>query len=159
MSVPHFEEFDGRCDNLDFVPNGTAQERGDPDAGFILVEVGDGGGPSETQPSEAYWSPRSLGNSMHIWLKGFNGTWAAPNLTSYEYKMLSDGVYCTDPCRLEVTVQSLKRPVMIFLSIRRRRGIVEAAPRSALTGSPPGRSARLQHETWPLQRSLAGHLS
>ena len=52
---------------------------------------------------------------MHIWLKGFNGTWAAPSLTSYEYKMLSDGVYCTDPCRLQVTVQSLKRPVVISL--------------------------------------------
>ena len=48
-------------------------------------------------------------------LAGYSGVWTATDPSGYDYKMLSDGVYCTTPCTLNITVSSQQEPMVVSL--------------------------------------------
>ena len=116
---PQWEDFEDHCDNFDFTaanPNGYEKS----DDGFWLLNVSgasrrlDGAPVTNSTESEASWgSNRFL--ARKIVLKGYSGVWEASDSSVYDFNMLSDGVYCTMPCTLNITVSSQQMPMVVSL--------------------------------------------
>ncbi|CAE7724976.1 unnamed protein product [Symbiodinium sp. CCMP2456] len=116
---PQWPGFEDHCDNFDFTTtNLNGYEK--TDDGFWLLNVSgtsrrlDGALVANSSESEAIWGGNRF-LARKIVLTGYSGVWAASDSSGYDYKMLSDGVYCTTPCTLNITVSSQQMPMVVSL--------------------------------------------
>lgn len=116
---PHWPDFDQHCYNFDFTATNLNLEEISGE-GFWLLNVSgrlDGALEANSTESVASWGghvpPRNL--ARNVVLAGYSGVWTATDPSGYDYKMLSDGVYCTTPCTLNITVSSQQEPMVVSL--------------------------------------------
>ncbi|CAE7942370.1 unnamed protein product, partial [Symbiodinium sp. KB8] len=113
---PHWPDFDQHCYNFDFTATNLNVEEISGEGFWLLNASGrlDGAFEANSTESVASWGgpvpPRNL-----VVLAGYSGVWTATDPSGYDYKMLSDGVYCTTPCTLNITVSSQQEPMVVSL--------------------------------------------